>query len=210
MSSSAHTLFLQAGLALYPDHGYHQLSVRQLAAEAGLSAGMFHHLFASKDDFVGQLLRHKYNEGFAQLVMQLPAAGSVRDKLYAALLLIARFVRANLPWVRRIFADSANGAECVNDFIRHHGSRHVTVLTDLLQTGIDNGELADAALAQYFCFMMGAVIEPLIVAGNLMAANLAPPLIRDQFAEHLASDRAIGQRIDWALDALFSNRQVSA
>ncbi|MBP7301946.1 MAG: TetR family transcriptional regulator, partial [Brachymonas sp.] len=47
MSSSAREQFIEAGMHLYPQYGYRQLSVRLLAAETGLSSGMFHHLFAS-------------------------------------------------------------------------------------------------------------------------------------------------------------------
>ena len=44
--SDTRSQFIAAGFKLYPQHGYRKLSVRMLAAEAGLSAGMFHHLFA--------------------------------------------------------------------------------------------------------------------------------------------------------------------
>ncbi len=204
MTTQARTQFLEAGMRLYPQHGY-RVSVRLLAAEAGLSPGMFHHLFDSKDAFVGELLRQKYGEGFERLVLHIPAGAPVCEKLRAALAFVAFFTRDNLPWVHRIFADSSSGAECVSAFIKNHGSRHVPVLTGLLAEGIENGELPPAALSQYFGFIMGGVIEPMIVASHLQSAGLAPPLIAAEFP-YLISNEAVTQRIDWALCALFGNQ----
>lgn len=55
MSKDVRGQFIAAGMKLYPQWGYQKLSVRLLAAEAGVSSGMFHHVFADKDEFVGEL-----------------------------------------------------------------------------------------------------------------------------------------------------------
>lgn len=205
MEKPARAQFIAAGMRLYPLHGYAKLSVRLLAEEAGLSPGMFHHLFASKDEFVGELLYRKYGEGFSQLVVQIPDHAPVREKLRCALLFLAFFTRDNLPWVHRIFAESSNGVACVNTFIRRHGSRHAALLMTLLEEGVASGELPAAAVSQYFCFIMGGVIHPMIIASDLLAARLAPPVIEAEFEKHLISDEAVGQRIDWVLCALFGS-----
>ncbi|WP_159069543.1 TetR/AcrR family transcriptional regulator [Neisseria animaloris] len=44
--------FIQAGLRLCPQYGYRKLSVRLLAAGAGLSTGVFHHSFVDKNAFL--------------------------------------------------------------------------------------------------------------------------------------------------------------
>lgn len=204
MNPSTRQQFLDAGFRLYPQYGYRQLSVRLLAAETGLSPGMFHHLFASKDAFVGELLQQQYGSAFAALVLTIRPQAPVRDNLREVLDFVARFVRDHLPLVHRIFADSTEGVACVNDFIRHHGTRHVAVIMTLLAEGIAQGVLPQTALTRYLGFLMGAVIEPMVVVSDLMAADLAPQQVADEFAEHVISDEAIAQRIDWALGALFA------
>ena len=202
MSSTARDRLIQAGFILYPQHGYRALSVRQLAAEAGLSAGMFHHLFASKEAFVGELLQQKYGAAFEALVLQVRADEPVADNLERALWFIAAFVRDHLPWIHRIFADSADGVACVNDFIRQHGTRHVALLLQLIQDGVARGELLPVAPAQQFTHLMGSVVTTMVIGARLNAAGL----LNDDFARdlnrHTLSDAAIRQRIRWALQPL--------
>ena len=47
---------LEAGRRLLPDLGCAALSVRRLAAEAGVNAGMFHYHFRTKDVFLLSLI----------------------------------------------------------------------------------------------------------------------------------------------------------
>ncbi|MCP2040735.1 AcrR family transcriptional regulator [Neisseria sp. HSC-16F19] len=204
MNPATRQQFLDAGFRLYPQYGYRQLSVRLLAAETGLSPGMFHHLFANKDAFVGELLQQRYGAAFAELTLTLNPQAGVRDNLREVLGFVARFVRDHLPWIHRVFADSAEGVACVNDFIRHHGTRHVAVLMALVAEGMAQGLLPQTGITRYLGFLMGGIIEPMVVVSELIAADLAPQQVADEFAEHIISDGAIDQRIDWALAALFS------
>ena len=103
---SARELFLAAGMRLYPSHGYQRLSVRLLAAEAGLSPGMFHHLFASKEAFVAEVLQRKYDAAFAELQLQVRPGRSVRENLRDALRFLAFFARAHQDWIVRVFSDA--------------------------------------------------------------------------------------------------------
>ncbi|ASK26628.1 hypothetical protein BG910_01715 [Neisseria chenwenguii] len=68
MTENTRTRFLEPGLRLYPQYGCQKLTVRLLAAETGLSLGMFHHHFASKDAFIGELLTLKYETALAGMM----------------------------------------------------------------------------------------------------------------------------------------------
>lgn len=92
---SARGVFLAAGMRLYPSHGYQRLSVRLLAAEAGLSPGMFHHLFASKEAFVAEVLQRKYDAAFAVLQLQVRPGRGVRENLRDAMR-FSLFLRARI------------------------------------------------------------------------------------------------------------------
>ena len=206
MSSSAREQFIEAGMHLYPQYGYRQLSVRLLAAETGLSSGMFHHLFASKDDFVSELLKQKYSEGFNQLVLNVLPEQGVQQNLRQVKVFIAFFVRDHLDWIHRIFADSTEGVACVLKFVKTHATQHVALVLDLLKHGINQGILVPATLSQHFCYLMSAVQLPMIVGSRLIEAGIAPDIIRSEF-EHVLSDEAIRQRIEWALFALFPDNK---
>ena len=202
MNDTSKSLFLQSGLTLYPQLGYQQLSVRRVAAHAKASPGMFHHLFADKDAFIHTILRHKYDEAFANLLLELSPQVPVDKRLRRALRFLARFVRDNLDWIHRVLADSADGIPVVNTFIRDHASRHVAPLLNLLAEGEAAGLFVPAAAIQRFTFLTGATIAPMILGGRLHSAGLLPPLFAAQFAGHLLGNAAIEERIDWAITAI--------
>lgn len=194
--------FIAAGKALYPRYGYRQLSVRLLAAEAGLSPGMFHHLFADKEAYIAEVLQHKYDEAFAQLTLHIRPGRSERDNLCAVLTYLAVFTRENIDWITHIFADAAEVAG-IRDFIRLHGTRHIELLLNLLDSAARRGLLKPAALVQRSSFLMGAVAAPLLIGSRMQAAGILPDNLADHFTPDVQSDAAIAERIDWALTALF-------
>ena len=204
MNPNTRQQFLDAGFRLYPQYGYRRLSVRLLAAEAGLSPGMFHHLFANKDAFVGELLQQQYGAAFSQLELTIRPDASVCDNLREVLRFAARLVRDRLPWIHRFLADSAEGVACVNDFIRQHGMCHVALMMDLLSEGMAQGLLPQTGVTRYLGFLMGSAIAPMVVISGRIADDLVLRQVADEFAGHMISNEAIDQRIDWALAALFS------
>ena len=47
---------LDAGLALFLEHGYHRLSIQALLAATGTPKGSFYHHFKDKEDFALQVI----------------------------------------------------------------------------------------------------------------------------------------------------------
>lgn len=88
--TDSRTQFISAGLALYPELGYHKLSVRALAAQAKLSAGMFHHLFENKDDFMRQLFEQYFQNISMYLQDEVLAQQISPDKQLRQVLLFWR------------------------------------------------------------------------------------------------------------------------
>ena len=194
--------FIAAGKTLYPRYGYRQLSVRLLAAEAGHSPGLFHHLFADKEAYIAEVLQRKYDEAFAQLTLHIRPGRCERDNLCAVLTYLAVFTRENIDWITHIFADAAEVAG-IRDFIRLHGTRHIELLLNLLDSAARRGLLKPAALVQRSSFLMGAVAAPLLIGSRMQAAGILPDNLADHFTPDVQSDAAIAERIDWALTALF-------
>ena len=202
-SDSAREVFLAAGMRLYPSHGYQRLSVRLLAAEAGLSPGMFHHLFASKEAFVAEILQRKYDAAFAELQLQVRPGRGVRENLRDAMRFLAFFARAHLDWIVRVFADAA-AAPAVREFVSDYaGMRHIALMLDLLDRAERQGSLVPAAPLQRSSFLMGSVLAPLLVGSQLQAAGMLPDFLAAGFSSQVMDDAALLQRIDWALEVLF-------
>ena len=199
--------FLAAGRELYPLLGYRDLSIRRLAQQVGQSPGIFHHLFTCKDEFLVEVLDQIYQEALSQLTSQVQRRrGSVRAKLASYLFFLADFTRHNSQLLCRIFEDSIE-APAVLKFIQQRANGHMSILFALLERASARKLLKPSNLAQRAAFLINAVLGPLLVGRRLLEANLLPEQIAMDFDRQVESDVAINQRIDWALTAIFTDKE---
>lgn len=200
MNPTARSQFLAAGAKLYPQYGYRQLSVRLLVAETGLSSGMFHHLFASKADFVAELLESQNADTFGRLDFRTDEHASAVAKLRHAVCLLAGGVRDNLAWINRIFADSADGVETADTFLRQQFDRYSAWLYQLLGECFPQMPLPD--LVMRMSYLCSSVVAPMFLSIRLNNMGI----LLEEVSSHIPavlSDEALEQRIDWTFAALF-------
>ena len=200
MNPTARSQFLAAGAKLYPQYGYRQLSVRLLTAETGLSSGMFHHLFASKADFVAELLESQNADTFGRLDFRTDEHASAVAKLRHAVCLLAGGVRDNLAWINRIFADSADGVETADTFLRQQFDRYSAWLYQLLGECFPQMPLPD--LVMRMSYQCSSVVAPMFLSIRLNNMGI----LLEEVSSHIPavlSDEALEQRIDWTFAALF-------
>lgn len=190
---------LAAGAALYPQLGCAGLSVRRVAEAAGVNPAMVHYHFGSKDAFLRALLQRHYEEMFGALSLHSRGDADVMERLTAALLGVARFVREHRPLVARVWADAQAGVVVAQDFLRANAPRHLGVLMALLQEAESQGRLPRQPLLTRFSFLMGAVVAPLLLVGGLQALNAVPPAVQPDVDGEVLSDAALQRRIEWAL-----------
>ena len=193
---------LASGRTLYPERGSAGLSVRVLAEHAGVQPGMFHYHFASKEAFLRELLQQFYEEMFGSLSEAAQHVGSPVQRLRAALLFFARFVREHQAVLGRLFADASGGDPVCAEFVRANAPRHLKLLLKLMQEAEAAGEIAPLPALQRFVFTMGAIAMPLVLVPRIAALEVAPAVVRRQMKKQVTSDEAIAQRVDLALSAL--------
>ena len=195
---------LAAGAALYPELGCAGLSVRRVAEAAGVNPAMVHYHFGSKDTFLRALLQRHYEEMFSALSLTSSGAGDVMERLAAALLGVARFVREHRPLIARVWADAQGGQAVAQDFLRANAPRHLGVLMALMQEAEAQGRLAPQPLLTRFSFLMGAVVAPVVLAGGMLSVKAVPPPLLAAVEGDVMSDAALQRRIEWALLGLAS------
>lgn len=195
---------LAAGAALYPALGCAGLSVRRVADAAGVNPAMVHYHFGSKDGFLRALLQRHYEEMFSALSLNSQGDADVMERLAAALLGVARFVREHRPLIARVWADAQGGQAVAQDFLRANAPRHLGVLMTLMQEAEASGRLAPQPLLTRFSFLMGAVVAPLILVGGMKAIAAVPPALLAAVDDQVLSDAALLRRIEWALLGLAS------
>jgi len=195
---------LAAGAALYPQLGCAGLSVRRVAEAAGVNPAMVHYHFGSKDAFLRALLQQHYEAMFGALSLASHGEADVMERLAAALLGVARFVREHRPLIARVWADAQAGEAVAQDFLRANAPRHLGVLLTLLQEAEGQQRLPRQPLLTRFSFLMGAVVAPILLAGGMKAIAAVPPPLLARLDDEVLSDAALARRIEWALLALAS------
>ncbi|UOO83014.1 TetR/AcrR family transcriptional regulator [Uruburuella testudinis] len=204
MSDSARAQLIAAGLKLYPQYGYAKLSVRLLAAEAGVSPGMFHHVFASKDAFVAEVLVHQYQRTFGRLTLSGADTEDAFLHLREILRQQVRCLRDNLDWVQRAFADSGEGVAVVRDFWhRHFQERHEQLMALLNRCRA----LPVSEQVHRLAYLLGAVGAPMVIGTRMREMDVLPADLGAYMSE-IIEDAAIDRRIDWALSALFPEAKI--
>jgi len=194
---------LRSGRALYPVLGCAGLSQRRLAEHAGISPGMFHYHFASKDVFLRALLQQLYEEMYGPLAENAGSDGPPLDRLQRALFGIARFVREHRPLLARLALDAAGGQAVAQQFMRDNAPRHLAVLLQLLKEAERAGQLRPLRHPlQRMAVLMGTVVAPLMMAPAVSALGI--PLPGPSVETQVCSDAAISARIELALAALRS------
>lgn len=193
---------LASGRALYPTLGSGGLSVRALAEHAGVSAGMFHYHFESKDGFLRHLLQQLYEEVFARLVAEVAQPGAPRARLRQVLVVVGRFMREHGPLIGRVWADAGAGEPVAGEFIRANAPRHVGLLLALLDEAERAGEIAPHPPLRRLTFVMGAVVAPVLVAQRIVALKLVPHALASLVEPQLLTDAAIAARAEMAIAAL--------
>jgi AcrR family transcriptional regulator len=201
---------LASARELLPATGCAGLSVRALAEHAGVSPGMFHYHFGSKERFLRTLLTGVYEEMFGSLAAQAALPAEPVGRLRAALGLLARFARSNRQLLARLWLDAMAGEAVARDFFRDNAPRHIGLVLQLLGAGQAAGALKPMPPLQAFAFVMGAVPMPMIFAAGLIDSGLVPPGGRAAFDAQVMSDEAIDARIELALGALTSPKTAPA
>jgi AcrR family transcriptional regulator len=193
---------LASGRALFPHTGCSGLSLRTLSEHAGVNPGMFHYHFKSKDNFLRVLLQRWYEELFSGLQRPAAGPGPALERLRAALHALAGFARTHRALVARLWLDAMAGEAVVVQFLRENAPRHLALVAGLLEAAQREGSIAELPSVQRMAFIGGSVLLPVVLGGSLLEQVGAPRALQRAFADQVASEAAIAQRVDLALAAL--------
>jgi AcrR family transcriptional regulator len=75
---------LQTALSLFRERGFEQTTIRDIAAEAGLSLGAAYYYFKSKEAIVGAYYHYVQEEHLTRARAAYARGGNLRDHLRAA------------------------------------------------------------------------------------------------------------------------------
>lgn len=175
------TQILDAAKSCFARQGFHNASMQQICAAAGMSAGNLYRYFPSKDAIIVGLCERDMNEatgGFA-------AVRAERDVLAALEMLMTAYLwkrpRKDLCMWTEIFAE-ATRSDAVN---RHARRFYVFIekqLADVLAQGMANGTIRKDADVASVVPLLNAVFEGLVVRRAVISDFDPRPAIRMHMA----------------------------
>ena len=205
-TGGADSRLMKAALDMLPHTGLSGLSVRGVAARAGVNLGMFHYHFRTKGEFDRRVMSDFYEKFFSGFMGAVESAGgeSPLERLRRGVLTAARFVREHRPFLVAFGKDLlADNREAIS-FARRNFPRHVVVLMKLIGECRRAGQIRRMPVIQVLPFIFGAVMAPIIAVSLL--EKLLPLGVRGlplaMLRRMVSSDRMLEERLDLALSAL--------
>jgi AcrR family transcriptional regulator len=208
-AGDAERRLLKAGVAILEQHGFRGLSLRAVAAKAGVNVGLVGYHFGGKDAFVAQVAQHAYEEFYADFTLQVEGEADPLKALRKGLLRLVTFIRDHRGMVRSIIRDTMLGEPGAEAFTKGNMPRHGKVVVGLIKACQAKGKLMDLPIPLVMGSLMGLLATPTLTADLMMAkakaaAKGGPGWIRldpKEVHDSILSDAALALRVDLALKA---------
>ena len=197
--------FILAAEQLYPQLGYQKLSVRALATQAKLSSGLFHHLFANKDDFMAQVFAQHFQRAFGWLAPEFAADAPPIERLRRLYFQAALSLRAEVPWITRMMIDSADNVATAQQSMQDLVLREFHIVHQMVREIAP--QLSDEQAMQAISQMQTSILLPILAANTFSRIGVMPDELRQPILQQLTDD-ALAQRVDWIIKALFSAEET--
>lgn len=197
--------FIRAAERLYPQLGYQKLSVRALAAQAQLSSGLFHHLFANKDDFMAQVFAQHFQRAFGWLAPEFAADAPPLERLRRLYFQAALSLRNEVPWITRMMIDSADNVATAQQSMQDLVLREFHIVRQMVREIAP--QLSDEQAMLAISQMQTSILLPILAANTFSRIRVMPDELRRPIL-HQLTDEALAQRVDWMIKALFSAKET--
>lgn len=199
---------LAAGAVQLRDAGARRLTVRGIAAAAGVNLGSFVYHFGSRQAFITQLIEDLYAPLFRQLQVQVAAEGDALLRLRTALLALVRWIAQNRQTLGHLLLDAAAGEVAATDFLASLDRRHPALLLQLIGEAQQQHRLGRADPAHHLLFLMSSMAVPALLFHVVGQRGLVPPRMLRTLDTLAIEPAAIEQRLDWALRGLAPEAQA--
>jgi len=193
---------IDAGLALLPQTGTRNLSVRQTVEHAGVNLGMFHYHFRTKENFVRAVLERVYEEMFSELVLQVNPDAAPLVNLRNLLTTLGKFARKNRLLMVRLVSETMSGERLPADFLKRNVPRHLKLIAEVLGQAQREGAIVAAPMPALIAYIVGAVAGPLLLGSALEQHGLMQPAALSAMKSHILSEAAMNQRIEFVIRGL--------
>lgn len=143
VSAERRSQILDAATAVFAERGFHEARMDDIAEKSGLSKGALYLYYKSKDAIIVALMRQFFKLGMRDLRKLREQEGAVSERLIAYSHQLAGEMRrmtavVSLAW--EFYAIAAR-QKVVRDYLKVYFAEYRTALAELIQDGMDRGEL---------------------------------------------------------------------
>lgn len=192
---------LAAGLKLARRDGLKGVSVRAVAAAAGVNLGSFVYHFGTRDTFVYELVDRWYAPLMASLQLSASGPQALRDVLSQ----LARWVATHGRFLALLIRDASAGEAGVRRFLATMDQRHIALLLGLIQKAQQAGQLRQADPTLQLMFVMGSVVLPILMVQGLQ--GVGPEAFVKRLTALAGDEAAIDARLEWALRGMAAGHE---
>lgn len=195
---------IEAGRAVILEDGFMGLSLRKVAARAGVNLGMFPYLFGTKEAFARRVAQRIYDDFFGGFALETSRRDTPVANLRRGMIRLGIFARDHRTLALSFMRDASAGHALTREFLLANGPRHANVLIRLIRAAQKSGSLARVPVPVALAHLMGSIVAPNIVLAAAERAGLPLRLrvLKPYLDRVLLSDRAIAQRVGLALAGL--------
>lgn len=184
------------------ESGLRKLTVRGLAARAGVNPGGFVYHFGNRDAFVSELIEVWYQPLFSDLQLRADLSGSPLERLRAMVMQLMDFGLEHRAFVAHLLQDAAAGEAAVGRFIQTLGRRHPLLLVQAIQEAQQAGLMVAGHPVQIMMFLMAPLGGPLLLVEMGTGLATLPSEWVATCAGFAHQREQIAERLDWALKGL--------
>ena len=212
-STNADQRLIRAARELVPETGFSRLTLREVAAKAGVNLGMFNYHFKDKRNFLCRVMEEMYEEFLAKFNWEVAVGETSLEQLRNALRALGRFVRDNRRLLTALGRDVMEGDRDIVRFVEDNFSRHMTVIYKIVQQCRKEGYLAPAIpVPQVLVFLAASVAGPSIMFNVVDRAptGLALTALKKTLSPMVIGDKALDKRVDMAIQAVLKPKPAAA
>lgn len=175
---------MAAAESLFAVKGYQSVSIDNIAGAAGVSRGLVHYHFHSKEDLFIELVRGVMEEFSHKLGEDMANCTTARDKVKGLLLAFLTLADSRRNLWRTGVSEASGLSEAIGMMFSDYRRDNLAIVARVLETGVADGELK-ACDTQFVAYCMMAIITSAALGRFLSEAGLPADVTAGQMAAFL-------------------------
>ena len=132
----------ETSLKLFSEKGYDATSIEEITATVGVAKGTLYYHFSSKEEIFNFLIEEGMKLLINSIEIKISKCDNTLDKIKAVSLIQLKAV-AKYENLLAIVLSQVWGSEARNVFCREKVMEYIKVIQDIVQEGVDNGDIVN-------------------------------------------------------------------